>query len=376
MKMSSNSNPITVPFLDLHAGTMAQKDELMAAAERVLTSARYIGGPEVAAFETAFAAHVGAPIGIGVGNGLDAIILALQAVGVQAGDEVIVPSHTYIATWLAVTWLGAKPVPIEPDMATMNINPHLVAAAITPRTKAILPVHLYGNAVDMDPILAAAKQHNIPVIADAAQAHGTLYKGQPIGAVSTCTWSLYPGKNLGAYGDAGAVTLADADVAARIRRLGNYGSEKKYVHTEPNSGNSRLDPLQAAFLSVRLKTLEANNTRRRQIADRYLTELAGLPLTLPVVTPDSTPVWHLFVVRDSNRDKLQAHLLENGVETLIHYPTAIHHQQAYAALAPTLPPMPLAEQIASQVISLPIGPHMPDFQVAQVIAAVKSYYAK
>lgn len=363
----------TVPFLDLATGTRQLQTQLMGAVEGVLDAVRFIGGPEVAKFEANFAAHVGATHGIGAGNGLEAIILALQAVGVQAGDEVIVPSHTFIATWLAVTRLGAIPVPVEPDMATLNLNPALLEDAITRKTRAIIPVHLYGNPADMQPILSVATAAKIPVIADAAQAHGATYHGQPIGSFATSSWSFYPGKNLGAYGDAGAVTTNDANLAATVRRLSNYGSDKKYVHDEPNSTNSRLDPMQAAMLSVRLEVLNEWNARRQQIADTYLTELAGTAVTLPVVTGGATSAWHLFVVRTPKRDALQTHLHNDGIETLIHYPTAIHKQKCYETLARTLRPLPLAEQLANEVISLPIGPHMPDNHVARVIESIKKF---
>ena len=363
----------TIPFLDLTTATRQLQAELLSATERVFNAVRFIGGPEVTNFENAFATFSGAAHGIGVGNGLEAIILALQAVGVQAGDEVIVPSHTFIATWLAVTRLGAIPVPVEPDPLTMNINPGLLEDAITRKTRAIIPVHLYGNPVDMAPVNAIAKAHNIPVIADAAQAHGATYHGQPIGAVSTCTWSFYPGKNLGAFGDAGGVTTNDTALAHTIRRLGNYGSDKKYIHDEPNSTNSRLDPLQAALLSVRLETLEADNASRQQIAKTYLAELANTAVELPILTTNATSSWHLFVVRTPKREALQAHLASDGIETLIHYPTAIHKQKCYASLARTLRPLPMAEKLAAEVISLPIGPHMPEAHVARVIESIRKF---
>lgn len=360
-----------VPFLDLATGNRQLHTELMNAAERVLTSGRFIGGPEVTNFETAFAAHMGTPHAIGVGNGLEALILALQAVGIQPGDEVIVPAHTFIATWLAVTRLGAIPVPVEPLADTMNMNPALLAAAITPRTRAIMPVHLYGNPADMASILQAAG--TIPVIADAAQAHGATYHGKPVGSYATSCWSFYPGKNLGAYGDAGAVTTLNPALAERIRRLGNYGSSVKYVHDEPNSTNSRLDPMQAAMLSVRLAVMDEWNARRAQIAQTYLSELQNTAVTLPTITPNATSAWHLFVVRTPKREQLEAHLAADGIETLIHYPTAVHQQKCYAHLAEKLPPLPLAEELAAQVISLPLGPHMPDSHVERVITSLRKF---
>ncbi len=363
-----------VPFLDLSAGTLELRTELLEAARRVIDSGRYIGGSELGSFEADFASYVRAPHCVGVGNGLDALVLALQAAGVGVGDEVIVPSHTFIATWLAVTRIGAIPVPVEPDRDTMNIDPGLVERSITPRTRAIVPVHLYGNPADMRPITAVARSHDLPVIADAAQAHGAMYHSTPVGALSTACWSFYPGKNLGAYGDAGAVTALDEGFASRVRRLGNYGSERKYVHDEPESTNSRLDPLQAALLRVRLGVLDAWNARRASIAAVYHSELEALPLRLPVVTAGATSAWHLYVVREARREALRAHLESEGVETLVHYPTAIHRQRCYAALLPSLPPLPLAERLASEVLSLPIGPHMTDAQVGRVVAAVKGFY--
>ena len=297
-----------VPFLDLHAAYQELKPEIDAAIARVLDSGWYILGPEVEAFEAEYAAYCQAKHAIGVANGLDALHLALLAMGVGPGDEVIVPSNTYIATWLAVSQCGATPVPVEPLEATYNIDPARIEAAITPRTKVILPVHLYGQPADLDPILAIARKHGLRVLEDAAQAHGARYKGRRIGAHGDAVaWSFYPGKNLGALGDSGAVTTDDPEIADRIRVLRNYGSREKYVN-EVKGFNSRLDPIQAAVLRVKLRVLDDWNARRSVIAQKYLEELAESRLVLPQVPEWTTPVWHLFVVRNPDRELLQAEL--------------------------------------------------------------------
>jgi dTDP-4-amino-4,6-dideoxygalactose transaminase len=333
-------------------------------------SGMYIGGSIVEAFESEFASYVGASHCAGVGNGLDALMLALLAVGVGAGDEVIVPSHTFIATWLAVSRIGAVPVPVEPDPATMNIDVNRIEAAVTSGTRAIIPVHLYGQPADLDPVLSLAARHGLSVIEDAAQAHGARYRGRRVGAHGhAVAWSFYPGKNLGAYGDAGAVTTSHADIDERVRMLRNYGSRQKYVH-EIQGINSRLDPVQAAMLRVRLRSIDAWNARRSAIAARYRRELADSPLTLPGVADWADSVWHLFVVRAWDRARLQQALMERGIETLIHYPTAPHRQGAYSSTALGRAHLPIAEELASTVLSLPIGPHLQDQQVDRVIHAI------
>lgn len=359
-----------VPFLDLAAGYAELAAELEPAVLEATRSGMYIGGPQVEAFESEFASYVGAPHCIGVGNGLDALMLALMAVGVGSGDEVIVPSHTFIATWLAVSRLGAIPVPVEPDPATMNLSTAGLEAAMTPRTKAIMPVHLYGQSADLEPIRSLAARRGVFVIEDAAQAHGAEYRGRRIGAHGhAIAWSFYPGKNLGAYGDAGAVTTSHADIADRIRMLRNYGSRRKYVH-EMQGINSRLDPVQAAMLRIRLRHLDQWNARRQSIAARYLHELEGARVMLPVVADWATHVWHLFVVRVRSRDTVQQGLAGRGIETLIHYPTPPHRQGGYASTAVGLSSLPIAEGLAESVLSLPIGPHLRDDQVDRVIEAV------
>ena len=364
---------MNIPFLDLGAAYRELQTEIDAAVARTLASGYYIGGPEVEAFEAEFASYCGATQAIGVANGLDALHLALRAMDVGPGDEVIVPSNTYIATWLAVSQCGATPVPVEPDARTYNIDPALIEAAITPRTKVILPVHLYGQPADMDPILAIARKYGLRVLEDGAQAHGARYKGQRLGAHGDAVaWSFYPGKNLGAMGDGGAVTTNDAQLADRIRVLRNYGSRVKYVN-EVQGYNSRLDPLQAAILRVKLKRLDEWNARRGAIAVRYQEGLASCGgLTLPH-TPDwAEPVWHLFVVQCSQRDSLHQALADAGVSTLIHYPITPHLQQAYAHSGWTRGAFPLAERMADQVLSLPIGPSMSESDAQQVIKAVKA----
>jgi len=348
-----------IPFLDVGAAYRELKPEIDAAIARLLDSGWYILGPEVEAFEAEYAAYCEAEHAIGVANGLDALHLALLAMGVGPGDEVIVPSNTYIATWLAVSQCGATPVPVEPVEATYNIDPARIEAAITPRTKVILPVHLYGQPADLDPILAIARQHGLRVLEDAAQAHGARYKGRRIGAHGDAVaWSFYPGKNLGALGDGGAVTTNDPEIADRIRVLRNYGSRVKYVN-EVKGFNSRLDPIQAAVLRVKLRVLDEWNARRRGIAQRYLEGLAGNGLVLPQVPEWAEPVWHLFVVRHPERDALVKRLNEAGVGTLIHYPVPPHLQAAYADMGFGVGAFPVAERMAGEVVSLPMGAQMP-----------------
>lgn len=358
-----------VPFLDLRAGYAELRTEIDSAVARVLESGCYILGPEVDAFEAEFAGYCGAAHCVGLANGLDALHLALRAMGVGPGDEVIVPSNTYIATWLAVSQCGAVPVPVEPDPATHNIDPVLIEAAITPRTKVILPVHLYGQPVDLDPILAIARAHGLRVLEDAAQAHGARYKGRRIGGHGDAVaWSFYPGKNLGALGDAGAVTTNDPELADRFRVLRNYGSRVKYVN-EVQGYNSRLDPLQAAVLRVKLAHLDAWNARRAALARIYLDGLRDAGLTLPHVPDWAEPAWHLFVVRHARRDELQHALAEAGIGSLIHYPIPPHRQQAYAGAGYPADAFPLASRLADEVLSIPMGPHQDAKATAAVVTA-------
>jgi len=347
-----------IPFLDLRASYLELKSEIDAAVAQVLDSGWYVLGPEVETFEKEFATYCQTKYSIGVANGLDAITLALRAMDVGPGDEVIVPSNTYIATWLAVSQCGATPVPAEPDNKTYNIDLASIAEAITPRTKVILPVHLYGQPADLDPILAIARKHGLRVLEDGAQAHGARYKGQRIGGHGDAVaWSFYPGKNLGAIGDGGAVTTNDPVIAERIRMLRNYGSNIKYVN-EVKGFNSRLDPIQAAILRVKLKKLDTWNERRRDIAQHYQDILLGSSLVLPHVPEWAEPVWHLFVVRHTQRDELAARLNSMGIASLIHYPIPPHKQAAYSDLNFPQEYYPKAAKMAEEVLSLPIGPHL------------------
>ena len=364
-----------IPFLDLKAPYLELKQELDEAIARVVSSGWFIGGGEVDQFEADYAQYCGVTHAVGVANGLDALHLALRAMDVGPGDEVIVPSNTYIATWLAASQCGATPVPVEPDARTYNIDPALIEAAITPCTKVILPVHLYGQPADMDPILAIARKHGLRVLEDGAQAHGARYKGQRLGAHGDAVaWSFYPGKNLGAMGDGGAVTTNDAQLAERLRVLRNYGSRVKYVN-EVQGYNSRLDPLQAAILCVKLARLDEWNARRSVIAAQYRQGLSDCGLTLPYVPDWAEPAWHLYVVQHPQRDALQQVLAESGVGTLIHYPIPPHLQQAYAHSAWKLGDLPRAESMANQALSLPVGPHLEAEQVAEVIEATRKLVA-
>lgn len=360
-----------IPFLDLGAAYRELQPQIDAAVARVLASGHYILGPEVDAFESEFAAYCEASHCIGLANGLDALHLALRAMDVGPGDEVIVPSNTYIATWLAVSQCGAMPVPVEPYARTYNIDPALIEAAITPRTKVILPVHLYGQPADMDPILAIARKHGLRVLEDGAQAHGARYKGKRIGGHGdVVTWSFYPGKNLGALGDGGAVTTNDPELADRIRVLRNYGSRVKYVN-EVQGYNSRLDPIHAAVLRVKLAHLDEWNARRVAVADMYSQGLQGSGLMLPHVPEWASPAWHLFVVRHPQRNALQQRLSDAGVGTLIHYPIPPHRQAAYADAGFAAEAFPVASRMADEVLSLPMGPHAAASAVEKVIRACR-----
>ncbi|MGW0518423.1 DegT/DnrJ/EryC1/StrS family aminotransferase [Crossiella sp. NPDC003009] len=365
---------MTVPFLDLKAPHEELRAGLDAAYRRVLDSGWFLLGPELAAFEAEFAAYCEAEHCVAVGSGCDALELVLRALDIGPGDEVIVPSATFIASWLAVSAVGATPVPVEPDEQTQLIDPKQVEAAITARTKAIMPVHLYGQPADLDALGEIAAAHGLHVVEDAAQAHGARYKGRRVGAGSLAAgFSFYPGKNLGALGDGGAVVTSSAELADKLRLLRNYGSRVKYQH-EIQATNSRLDELQAAMLRVKLPALDRWNARRQQIAERYLRELAGIDgLALPAVAEWAEPVWHLFVVRCRHRAAVQERLTAAGIGTLIHYPVPVHRSPAYASGA--WGELPVADRLAEQVLSLPIGPHLPDEQVDAVITAVRAAFA-
>lgn len=355
-----------VPFLNLKAPYLELQQELDAAYRRVMESGWYILGQEVEAFEAEFAIYCETRYCVGVGNGLEALHLILRAMEIGSGDEVIVPANTYIATWLAVSYAGAIPIPVEPDEKTYNINPEKIEAAITPNTKAILAVHLYGQPANMDPIDKIAKRYQLRVIEDAAQAHGARYKGRRVGGLGDAAgFSFYPGKNLGALGDGGAITTNDFALANKIRLLRNYGSRVKYFN-EIKGFNSRLDELQAAFLRVKLTKLDEWNARRVRLANQYLEKLASVTdLILPFVPTWAEPVWHLFVVRSPKRSALEKHLKDAGISSLIHYPVPPHLSNAYVEER-HLGSFPIAEQLAKDVLSLPISPHMTDEEVMRV----------
>lgn len=363
-----------IPFLQVVDLYIEIKEELDQAYRRIMEEGIYIGGKELEAFEIAFAHYCGAYTCVGVGNGLDALHLILRGYDISAGDEVIVPANTYIATWLAVTYAGARPVPVEPDPLTYNLDPRKIEAAITPRTKALIPVHLYGQPADMAPILKIAKANNLKVIEDSAQAHGAEYHGQKTGVLGDAAgFSFYPGKNLGAFGDGGAVVTCDQELAEKIRMLRNYGSRIKYIHD--NKGfNSRLDPLQAAFLKVKLNYLDKWNEHRTKIANLYMSELSEVPnLVLPSVLSGLKPVWHLFVVRHPKRDLLQKYLEQNGVGTLIHYPIPPHLSGSYRDMRYKQGDLPITEEISNTILSLPIGPHLDIDSAEIVIKFIKNF---
>jgi dTDP-4-amino-4,6-dideoxygalactose transaminase len=351
---------LNIPFLDLKAPYHELKDQLDAVYHRVMESGWHILGDEVEAFEVEFAQYCQTKHCVGVGNGLDALHLILRALDIGPGDEVLVPSNTFIATWLAVSWTGAKAVPVEPDVATFNIDASQIKKNITGRTRVIMPVHLYGQCCAMDEILDLAGKHNLTVVEDAAQAHGAEYKGVKAGGIGRAAgFSFYPAKNLGAMGDAGAVVTNDDALARKIRLLRNFGSEKKY-YNEMQGVNSRLDPLQAAFLRVKLRSaLDRWNKRRVSIAEHYAKRLSGIKnLVIPFVPVWAKPVWHLYVIRLARRDALQKALSDAGVGTLIHYPVPPHLSAAFMDYGYNKGDYPIAETLADTVLSLPIGPHL------------------
>lgn len=362
---------MSIPALDMKAPYRELKPELDAAYLRFMESGWYVLGQETRAFESEYAAYCGVPHCVGVSNGLDALHLALRAFDVGPGDEVIVPSNTYIATWLAVTYAGALPIPVEPDRKTFNIDPAAIEAAITPRTRAIMAVHLYGQPADMDPIMQLAERYGLKVIEDNAQSQGARYKGRRTGGLGhAAAHSFYPGKNLGAMGEAGAVTTSDPAVADKIRVLRNYGSEVKY-HNQYKGFNNRIDELQAAFLRVKLPHLDDWNQRRQQRAKQYLEGLRDCPgIVLPFVPDWAQPVWHQFVVCLRDRDAVQKRLTDKGIGTLIHYPIPPHLSQAYADLGLSRGAFPIAEEMALSVLSLPMGPHLSSEDAAKVVEAM------
>ena len=348
-----------VPFLDLKASYLELKEELDEAYDRVMNSGQFILGEECRAFEKEFAKYCGAKHCIGVGNGLDALHLILKGYDIGPGDEVIVPANTYIATWLAISYTGAIPIPIEPIENTYNINPELIERAITKKTKAILPVHLYGQPAEMNYIVEIADKHDLRVIEDAAQAHGGKYRNKRVGSLGDAAgFSFYPSKNLGAFGDAGAITTSDDELADKVRLLRNYGSRMKYQN-ETRGFNSRLDEIQATFLRVKLSKLDQWNQRRKKIAIRYLHELRNANrLTLPDITEGANHVWHIFAVRHSKRDEVMKYLQKEGIGILIHYPIPPHLSDAFRDMGLKTSDYPITEKIANTVLSLPMGSHL------------------
>jgi dTDP-4-amino-4,6-dideoxygalactose transaminase len=368
---------IQVPFLAFQGQHDSIREDVMAAIGRVYDSHWYVLGEEVTQFEKEYALFNQVKQTVGVANGLDALVLALRALGIGSGDEVIVPSNTYIATWLAVTQVGATVVPVEPELATSNIDPSLIAAAITARTRAIMPVHLYGQACRMAEIMALANQHELYVVEDNAQSQGAAFANQPTGSFGHLNaTSFYPGKNLGALGDAGAITTNDAELASKVRVLRNYGSQRKY-YNEIVGYNSRLDELQAAVLRTKLPHLMGWTQQRQIIASLYDKKLEDIEeLSLPAIAKGATHVYHLYVVRTSRRDELQSYLQSQGVGTLIHYPVPPHLQQAYASLNMSVGSYPLAEKLASTSLSLPMWPGMTEGQVDYVAATIRNFFRK
>lgn len=362
-----------IPFVSFKPMEKELDKELRGAFERVYTRSWYIEGKEDEDFEKAFAQYCDSEYCVGVGNGLDALFLALKALGIKEGDEVIVPSNTYIATALAATYVGAVPVFVEPDIRTFNINPTKIEASITDKTKAIMPVHLYGQACDMDPIMEIARKHNLFVVEDCAQAHGARYKGKVIGSFGDAAgFSFYPGKNLGALGDAGATVTNNENLAKKVRALGNYGSDYKYHHILQGN-NSRLDELQAAFLSAKLPHLDEINVERRRIANRYLNEIKNTEIILPYVPEYATPVWHIFGVRCERRNDLEKFLNDSGIGTNKHYPIPMHMQECYKDLGYKEGDFPIAEKISATELSLPMYYGMTDEEIQYVIDKINEF---
>lgn len=362
----------SVPFLDLeklHGSIRGQLDE---AYRRVMDSGNFILGPELEMFEAEFAHYCEVKHCIGVGNGLEALHLLLRAYGIGSGDEVIVPSNTFIATWLAVSECGATPVPVEPSLETYNIDPALIANEITNRTRAIIPVHLYGQPADMDPINELAARHELLVIEDAAQAQGARYKGRRAGSLGhSAATSFYPGKNLGALGDGGAVLTNDDSIAEKVKQLRNYGSKIKYRH-DSIGFNSRLDEMQAAFLRVKLTMLDEWNANRREVADQYSKLLAGAGVNLPHVPEYTESVWHLYVIRSKQRKALKLYLEQQGIATIIHYPIPPHHQACYPGFQMNY--LPTAEILANEVLSLPMSPTLSVDEIEFVARAIRTWH--
>ena len=366
-------NVLKIPFVSFKPMEKELDRELRESFDRVFLHSWYIEGEEDRRFEQRFAEYCGTKYCVGVGNGLDALMLSLKALEIGAGDEVIVPSNTYIATALAVTYVGAKPVFVEPDISTFNINPMRIEEALTDRTKVIMPVHLYGQACEMDPIMEIAKRHHLYLVEDCAQAHGATYKGKKTGTFGDiAAFSFYPGKNLGALGDAGAIVTDSQALAEKVRALGNYGSDYKYHHIYKGN-NSRLDELQAAFLTAKIPHLDRMNAERRRIADRYFREIRNPEIILPTVQDDCVPVWHIFGIRCKERDALERHLNAKGIITNKHYPIPIHLQECYRDLGYRQGDFRVAEEISATELSLPMYYGMTEEQIDYVIDSVNSF---
>lgn len=364
---------MNIPFVSFRPLERELDNELKSAFERVYLSSWYIEGKEDKAFEEAFAQYCGTAYCVGCGNGLDALVLALRSFDIGEGDEVIVPANTYIATALAVTYVGAKPVLVDPDLRTFNIDASRIDEKITSKTKAIMPVHLYGQPCDMDSIMTIAKKYNLLVIEDCAQAHGALYKGKKVGTFGDAAgFSFYPGKNLGALGDAGALVTNNVNVAQKARALGNYGSDYKYHHIYKGN-NTRLDELQAAFLSAKLPLLDKVNCERRRIAQRYLEEINNSEIVLPHVIEDVEPVWHIFGIRCERREELETFLSDYGIATNKHYPIPIHLQECYKDLGYKLGDYPNAEIISATELSIPMYYGMTDQEIDYVIDKINHF---
>ena len=371
--LRENTVKMNVPFVSFLPMEKELETDLREAFNRVFKRSWYIEGVEDEAFEKAFAEYCGIQYCVGVGNGLDALFLSLKALGIKEGDEVLVPSNTYIATALAVTYVGAMPVFVEPDINTFNINPDRLEEKITEKTRAIMPVHLYGQPCDMDPIMEIAKKHNLYVIEDCAQAHGATYKGQKIGTFGNVSgFSFYPGKNLGALGDAGAIVTNSKEIATKVRTLGNYGSDYKYHHIYQGN-NSRLDEIQAAFLAAKLPHLERMNEERRRIAAKYLEGIKNLEIILPFVPEYANPVWHVFGIRCKRRNELEKFLNDAGIGTNKHYPIPMHLQKCYKSLGFEEGDFPIAEEISSTELSIPMYYGMKNEEIQYVIDKVNEF---
>lgn len=364
---------MNVPFVSFEIMHGEMQDKIDSAVLEVIHRNWFIRGEEDEKFEKKFAQYCGVKYCVGCGNGLDALMLLLKAYGIGENDEVIVPSNTFIATALAVTYAGAKPVFVEPDLKTYTIDVKRIEEKVTDKTKAIIAVHLYGQPADMDEINKIAKKHNLVVIEDAAQAHGAIYKGKKVGSLGDAAgFSFYPGKNLGAMGDAGAITTNDEKIAQKVKALANYGSDYKYHHIYEGN-NSRLDEIQAAVLSAKLESLDRWNEQRMVIAERYISEILNPKIIKPVIKNDRTHVWHIFAVRTDNRNEFETYLNDKGVGTTIHYPTPIHLQKAYSMLNLKKGDLPIAELISETEISLPMYYGMTNEQISYVIKVINEF---